>query len=59
MEKLNDIAEQAGIDTIDDFYGKALVMIEVLKSMSKKEANKFMGDTLMMLDDEIEAFELS
>jgi len=59
MAKLNDIAEQAGIDNIDDFYGKALVMIEVLKSMSEKEANKFMGDTLMMLDDEMEAFELS
>ena len=58
MEKLDLIALDNGIDSTADSYGKTLLLQAILKSMSEDEANKFMADTLMMLDDEIEAYDI-
>jgi len=58
MDKLDLIALNNGIDNTADSYGKSLLLQAILKSMSKDEANKFMSDTLMMLDDEVEAYDI-
>ncbi len=51
-EKIELIGKENAIDTHDAF-GKYLVLNEILKSMGEEKANKFMEDTLMMLDDEV------
>ncbi len=53
-EKIVLIGKENEIDTTDAF-GKYLLLDNVLRSMSEEEANKFMEDTLSMLDDEIDA----
>jgi len=58
MEKLDLIALDNGIDNTTDSYGKLLLLQAILSSMGEEEANRFMTDTLMMLDDEIEAYEV-
>jgi len=58
MQKLEAIAKDQGIDDISDAYGKTLLLQCILKSMPKDDANMFMYDTLTMLSDEIDAFEV-
>jgi len=58
MEKLDLIALDNGIDNTTDSYGKLLLLQAILNSMGEDAANRFMDDTLMMLDDEIEAYEV-
>ena len=58
MTKLQAIAKENGIDDISDAYGKTLLLQAILKSMDEAEANQFMDDTLMMLDDEINSYQI-
>ncbi|BAF73355.1 hypothetical protein [Sulfurovum sp. NBC37-1] len=58
MKKLDLIALDNGIENTGDAYGKTLLLQAILNSMSEEEANSFMNDTLMMLDDEIEAYDI-
>ena len=58
MDKLDLIALDNGIENTADSYGKTLLLQAILNSMSEEEANTFMNDTLMMLDDEEEAYEI-
>ncbi len=52
-EKINILARFHAIST-DDAFGKYLLLDNILRSMGEEEANKFMEDTLSMLDDEID-----
>ena len=52
-EKLEAIQEENGIDSVDDFFGKTLLLQAILKGMDEEEANKFMNDILGMLDGKI------
>lgn len=51
-EKIALIGKENAIDTHDAF-GKYLLLNDILKNMGEEKANKFMEDTLMMLDDEV------
>ena len=52
-EKIALIGKHNDIQTHDAF-GKYLVLNDILKNMGEEKANKFMEDTLMMLDLEID-----
>lgn len=52
QEKIQIIGLENAIDTKDAF-GKFLLLDVILRSMGDEKAEKFMADTLMMLDDEI------
>ena len=51
-EKIKALGKYREIDTKDSF-GKYLLLNDILNFMGASEADKFMADTLMMLDDEI------
>ena len=56
-EKIALLGKDNAIDTSDAF-GKYLLLSNFLSSMGEEKANKFMEDTLSMLEDEIdEAFD--
>ena len=52
-EKLKEIASELCIDTTS-LYGKIELLKEILIYQDMKDANDFMIDTFMMLDDEID-----
>ena len=53
IEKLTAIALERGIDTTN-IFGKVELLKEILVHQSPNEANEFMIDTFIMLDDEID-----
>jgi len=57
-EKLKEIARENGIEDISDYFGKTLLLQVILSSIDKKEANDIMSDTLSILQDEVEAYEI-
>ena len=52
-EKIALLGKEYAIDT-KDYYGKWLILNTVLCHMSASEADKFMTDSLSMLDNEID-----
>jgi len=52
-EKLGEIASELSIDT-KSLYGKIELLRELLVYQDMKDANDFMIDTFMMLDNEID-----
>ena len=45
-KEILEISRRSGIDSIDYYYGKALLMIEILWAMYDKYADIFMYKTL-------------
>jgi len=52
-QKLKEIASELSIDTTS-LYGKIELLKEILIYQDAQDANDFMIDTFMMLDDEID-----
>jgi len=57
-EKMEEIAKENGIDDISYYFGKTLLLQVILSSMDKEEANEIMSDTLSMMQDGIEEYEV-
>ena len=54
--RMEETAHKSGIDDISDWRGKTLLLRAILDSMNDKDANKFMQETLIMLEDEIRSY---
>ena len=52
-EKIEMLGKANGIADTTDYFGKFLLLHDILESMDKDEANTFMADTLSMVEDDI------